>query len=146
MQKYKNKLNGLIYSKVEGVYYVERDGVKIKSAMDDSTFNEMIEAGEMTPINHSRDDFKAAFERQLKDMPGYNARFVAFVAWVGFSEAYAGTVAHRNSRFMAWISDRKADFVKAHGEHVKKDYCTGTYTITAGDKFTDFITSGEWIE
>jgi hypothetical protein len=96
--------------------------------------------------NFTRTEFQHAFAINAQAMHGYQKRFIAFVTALGFKQAYEGAVAARNARFMAWMGERKADFVKAHGEHVQRDYCTGYYRILSDEAYTDFIISGEWIK
>lgn len=89
--------------------------------------------------------FRELVEKTNIENPGLQIRFVAFIAHLGFKEAYAGNVASRNARFIAWINDRRNDYVRLRGHMVQKDYCTGYVTILDHDDFTDFIVSGEWL-
>ncbi|ATN93833.1 hypothetical protein [Escherichia phage SRT8] len=91
--------------------------------------------------NFTRTEFQHAFAANVQAMPGYQKRFIAFVTALGFKQAYEGTVASRNARFMNWIAERLADFYDA----------TGSYPLNCGggakvDAFTDFIIKGEWIK
>lgn len=90
--------------------------------------------------------FRELVAKTKEENPGLQIRFVAFIAHLGFKEAYAGNVASRNARFMGWMHDRKADYVATRRYNVQKNYCTGGYTILDQDDFTDFIISGEWIK
>lgn len=89
----------------------------------------------------NKQQFAALFAETKKKMPGYQDRFVAFVANIGFEGAYRGTVAARNARFMAWITIRKSQYIAAYPAFI-----TGGVGIVSQEHFTDFIISGEWLK
>lgn len=97
-------------------------------------------------FSKTKKEFVQAFPLIKSKMTGYQDRFVAFVTHLGFNEAYRGNVAARNARFMAWISERRAQFVKVHPELVQRTYPTKYATITDQDAFTNFIISGAWLD
>lgn len=72
--------------------------------------------------------------------PQYNIRYLAFVEHLG-GEAFKGTVASRNARYMAWIADRKAQYKERYAHML----IGGNLTISNQDHFTNFIVSGEWL-
>lgn len=143
--KYTNKYNGHTYFIESGVVMFGSDGLFMESSSSVSDFNRMIELGELVPVKPTRENFRDLVNEAKKDNPGLQIRFVAFIAHIGFKEAYAGTVAQRNARFIRWMTDRKADYVRLRGHMVKNDYCTGYHSILDHDDFTDFIVSGEWL-
>ncbi|UTQ80591.1 hypothetical protein Motto_57 [Pseudomonas phage Motto] len=131
--KYTNTYNGLTYWIENGVIYYGNSDITSKARMDLEMFNRMIELGTMVPVKPkvNRDNFFSLVEQAMLENQGFQIRFVAFIAHMGFNYVYSGTVAQRNSRFMSWIADRKADY--------------GQDTITDQDDFTRFIVSGEWL-
>lgn len=137
--KYQNTYNGLMYWIENGVVVYGTDEVQKVSDFTVEDIQNMVASGEMIPTTEFKEKVLAAKART----PEYQLRFLAFVTDKE-GEAFNGNVAARNAAFMAWISERKAEYVEAHGEKVKKDYCTGIYTILDSDHFTDFIVSGLW--
>lgn len=97
-------------------------------------------------FSKTKKEFVQIFPVVKNEMPGYQDRFVAFVAHLGFKFAYSGNVSSRNARFMAWMSERRAQFVKAHPELIQQTDPFKYATITDQDAFTKFITSGDWME
>lgn len=129
--KYTNTYNG-------HTYWIEGDKVKVSngeaihtSHMDIPTFNAMVFNGDMVEIPVDKKNFADLVKIEKLINPGLQIRFVAYIAHVGFHTAYEGNVASRNARFMAWISDRKADY--------------GQDVIESQEDFTDFIISGAWL-
>lgn len=89
--------------------------------------------------------FRELVAKTKEENHGLQIRFVAFIAHLGFKDAYSGNVASRNARFMGWIAMRKADYAVAHQDKVSA--CSiGGVVILDQDDFTDFIVSGEWIK
>lgn len=85
-------------------------------------------------------EFVATFQRLKHEMQGYQVRYIAYVAHVGYANAIEGNVAARMTRFKSWISDRKADYKKKFPA-----FLIGGEVIASQEHFTDFISFGEWL-
>ncbi|WRQ11955.1 hypothetical protein vBSlqSZDD2_44 [Serratia phage vB_SlqS_ZDD2] len=97
-------------------------------------------------MKQTKEQFLTRYALEAIVMTTYQERYIAYVANLGFSEAYDGSISARNARFMNWIADRKAEFVAAHPEHVSIDQATNKPRVNSADAFTQFIVSGDWLE
>lgn len=73
---------------------------------------------------------------EVADADGVQLRYAAFMV-----ATHSRTVKGRGAEFMAFISDVKALYMRAHPDQI---YCGGH--IGCHDHFTSYIISGEWLE